>query len=145
MDCMQRLPDHGPCYICGSENPHGMGLALYQEDGEILATVTLTVAQQGPPGHAHGGSLAAIIDELMGAAAWSAGKAVLAAHIDVDFRAPTPLGVPLAARAKVVRQEGRKLFTEATIRLPDGRVSAEGKGLFIEAHQFFGGRADRSG
>ncbi len=142
---MHRLPDHGPCFVCGSENPTGMGLQLYVEGGQVVTTAVLGLQHQGPPGHAHGGSLAAIVDELMGAAAWAAGKAVLAAKIEVNFRAPAPLGAELKGSALVVRQEGRKVFTEARITLPDGRVCAEGAGLFIEAREFFGGKTERAG
>lgn len=140
-----KLPDHGSCYICGTENPRGMGVAFYQDEGVISATVTLLPEHQGPPGHAHGGALSAILDEAMGAAAWCAGKAVLAAKLEISFRAPTPLGAELIIAARVVRQDGRKVFVESEVRLPGGRVCVEGKGLFIEAREFYAGRATRSG
>ncbi len=102
------------------------------DDGEIVAKVTLTTAQQGAPGHAHGGSLAAILDEAMGWAVWRADNRALAAHLEVDFRLPTPLGVPLEARARITGKGNRSVRTEGRILLPDGRVAVESKGVFVD-------------
>lgn len=135
---MKQLPEHGPCFICGSENPKGLGIRWYVgDDGSITTKVTLELSEQGPPGHAHGGALAAILDEIMGTAAWHAGFMVLAANLNVDFRLPVPLGVPLTVVGMVTGQEGRKVYTQADIRLPDGQVATAGKGLFVEARQMF--------
>ena len=54
---MKLLPEHGSCFVCGAENPKGMGTRWHvREDGSVIGEVTLTVEQQGPPGHAHGGA-----------------------------------------------------------------------------------------
>ncbi|GAB4421680.1 MAG: hypothetical protein Kow002_10740 [Anaerolineales bacterium] len=53
---MKQLPEHGSCFICGSENPHNVGLRWYvDEKGVVSSEFTLTTAQQGPPGYAHSG------------------------------------------------------------------------------------------
>ena len=63
----RKLPEHGWCFVCGSENPHGIGLTLWVDDDGILTSeFTLNDAQQGPPSYAHGGASAAILDEAMG-------------------------------------------------------------------------------
>ena len=42
-----------------------MGLRWYvDEKGVVLSEFTLTLAQQGPPDHAHGGLSAAVLDEV---------------------------------------------------------------------------------
>lgn len=130
---MQQLPWHGPCFTCGPAPGEGMGTAYFEgEDGEITATVTLTTAQQGAPGHAHGGSLAAILDEAMGWAVWRAGHRALAARLEFDYRHPTPLGVPLEARARISGKGNRSIRAEGRIILPDGRVAAESRGVFVD-------------
>lgn len=137
---MKLLPEHGPCFICGTENPRSLGVRWYvREDGAIYTEVTLTAAQQGPPGHAHGGVLAALLDEIMGTAAWNAGYMVLAANINIDYRRPVPLNVPLQVTAVVSGKEGRKVFTRGELRLPDGTVATVGKGIFVEAAHLFVG------
>jgi len=138
---MKQLPWHGPCFTCGPTPGGGMATRYFErEDGEIVAEVTLTEEQQGAPGHAHGGSLAAILDEAMGWAVWRAGHRALAAHLEFDYRHPTPLGVPLEARARLVGKGGRSVRAEGEIRLPDGRVSAQSKGVFVD----LGDRFDES-
>ena len=75
-----KLAEDGSCFVCGTEtHEHGAGVLL---DGEyVLADFTFDKRHQGPPGHADGGSLAAVLDEAMGAAVWLAGHSVVAAHL----------------------------------------------------------------
>lgn len=87
---------------------------------------------EGPPGHAHGGSVAAVLDEAMGTNAWLRGHHVLAGTLTIRYRRPVPLGVVHVVRTSIARIEGRKIFAEGTIEGPDGAVVAEGEGLFIE-------------
>lgn len=86
---------------------------------------------EGPPGHAHGGSQAALLDEGMGAVAWLAGHTVLAAKIEVNFRKPLPLGTVLTMWATVERVEGRKVYAKARLENDVGTVYSESTGLFI--------------
>jgi len=86
---------------------------------------------EGPPGHAHGGSQAALLDEGMGAVAWLSGHTVLAAKIEINFRAPLPLGTLLTIRAEIDRVEGKKVWTHARLIGDDGVVYSEGSGLFV--------------
>lgn len=135
---MKPLPGHGPCYICGPENPKGLGLQLYLDDEKVIhGETTLTLHEQGPPNMAHGGASAAILDEAMGAAVWSSGLMVAAVNLNVNFRKPVPLGVEIKVRAMVVERKGRRIHTRSEIVLPDGRVAVEATGIFVEAHHLF--------
>ncbi len=134
------LPDHGSCYICGSQNPSGLGIRFRLRDGVVSARFTLDERQQGPPGHAHGGCVTAVLDEAMGAAVWYAGHPVVAGRLEVEFRKPVPLGVSLLAEARMVSRSGRKCQAEATLALPDGAIATRAKGLFIEAPHIFEGK-----
>ena len=61
---LKQLPEHGFCFLCGSENPHNVGLHWYvDKEGVVSSEFTLTLAQQGPPGFAHAGLSAAVLDE----------------------------------------------------------------------------------
>lgn len=86
----------------------------------------------GPPGHAHGGSMAAVLDEAMGFAAWVAGHAVLAAKITIEFHNMLPIGTDATLEAWVEEKDGRKVMVKGRIKDPDsGKSFAEGEGLFI--------------
>jgi len=63
----RQVPYHGWCFVCGTENPQGIGITMFvDDDGVLTSEFTLTKAQQGPPGYAHGGASAALLDEAMG-------------------------------------------------------------------------------
>jgi acyl-coenzyme A thioesterase PaaI-like protein len=135
---MRELPEHGYCFVCGSENEKGLGVRWFaNDDGHIFTDVILTQSEQGPPGHAHGGVIAAILDEIMGTAAWNSGHMVLAANLNVDFRLPVPLNIPLQVQGLVTGHEGRKVFTRSELLLPDGQIAAVGKGIFVKSDHLF--------
>jgi uncharacterized domain 1 len=139
------LPDHGPCFVCGHSNPHSIGVTWFVlPDGRITATVTFTQAQQGPPGFAHGGASAAVLDEAMGAAVWSAGYTVVAVNLNVDYLRPVPLGTPVTVEARVNGRDGKALHTQAELRLPDGRVAVRARGIYVEAPHLFDEEAVRA-
>jgi len=119
--------------------PGGFGAQfMLDENGDIRGIVTMDDSKQGPPGHAHGGSLAALIDEAMGAAAWNRGHRVLAANLNINYRRPVPLGTEITLVGRVDRTEGRKIYTSGAVMMPDREIAVEGTGLFIEAPQYFG-------
>ena len=137
-----RLPEHGSCFICGSQNPKGMGLVWYARPDEAHELVVFTdfsfgLSEQGPPGHTHGGASAAVIDEVMGAVVWRSGLKVVLANLNLDYRRPVPLRVPLRAEGWVKRVEGRKAWAFGRIVLPGGETAVSGTGLYIHAPHLF--------
>ena len=103
----------------------------------VFARVWFGPAAEGPPGHAHGGAIAAVLDEIMGVAAWYGGNPVVAARIAVDFLRSVPLEHDVVAHASVVKVEGRRVHVDARIEGPgepggpDGLLYATAQGLFI--------------
>ena len=135
---MRRLAEHGPCFVCGTANPHGMHVTWYaDEQGRVSTRIALDDSQQGPPGYAHGGASAALLDEVMGAAVWYAGNRVVAVNLECAYRHPLPLGADLTVWGEVVEQTGRTVWARGEIVLPDGTVAVIGRGIYVEAPQFF--------
>src|SRR6202035_4305602 len=85
----------------------------------------------GPPGHAHGGSMAAVLDEAMGAAAWIARHVVVAVQLDTSSRRMLPLGTDTLLEAWVERVEGRKVWTRGRLLYERGAPFAEAQALFV--------------
>jgi uncharacterized protein (TIGR00369 family) len=134
----RQLPYHGWCFVCGHDNPHSIGLTLYvDDDGVMTAEFTLNDAQQGPPGHAHGGASAAILDEAMGLVAWAMGLRVAAVNLEINYHKPLPLYQPLTLEARVTEQDERKAFSTGEICLPDGTVAVSGRGIYVIAPKLF--------
>lgn len=136
---MRQLPEHGSCFVCGSANPRGLGLTwLAGEDGEIVAEFIFDLGQQGPPGHAHGGASAAVLDEAMGAAVWHAGLRVVAVNLEINYQRPVPLGEKVRVAARVIESQARKVLTGGEIFLPDGSVAVKGHGIYVPAPHLVG-------
>ncbi len=137
-----QLPEHGSCFICGSQNEKGMGLVWYaqkndEHDPLVFAEFQFTLAEQGPPGHTHGGASAAVIDEAMGAAVWRSGHKVVLANMNLNYHLPIPLFMPLRVEAWLDHFEGKKGFAYGQILLEDGRKAVSGSGLFVYAPHLF--------
>ena len=129
----------GASPFLSNDQPKGFGAQFeYNEkSGQIIGKVTIDSAKEGPPKHAHGGSLATLIDEAMGACCWMNGHKVLAANLNINFKKPVPLNTELTIIGEVDHVDGRKIHTKGHIRLPDGTITTEGTGLFIVAPTLF--------
>lgn len=135
----RKLPEHGWCFVCGSENPHSIGLSWYVDDDGILTSeFALNESQQGPPGLSHGGASAAILDEAMGLTVWATGLKVAAVNLEVNYHKPLPLHQPLRLEAHITEQDERKIFSTGEIHLPDGTIAVSGRGIYVVAPQLFG-------
>ena len=135
---LHTLPEHGWCFICGSENPNSLGVRWrLMDDHSITAEVNLSLAQQGPPGFAHGGASAGLIDEAMGSAVWAAGHQVVAVELKINYHKPLPLKKTITVRGWISSREGRAIHTAGEILLEDGTLAVSGNGVYVEAPQFF--------
>lgn len=98
---------------------------------ELYAKAWFGVKTMGPPGHVHGGAMAAALDEAMGAVCWMNGHRVVAATITVKFVAMLKIQTETIIEASIARLDGRKVFTRAKLTAPAGDVVTEADGLFI--------------
>jgi len=135
---IRNLPEHGWCYVCGKENPKSIGVKWnLMEDRSISTQVTLSLSQQGPPGYAHGGASAALLDEAMGSAVWTAGHQVVSVNLQVNYKKPLPLETPISVNAKIESVEGRIIKASSSISLEDGIILVTGHGIYVEAPDLF--------
>ena len=121
---------HSP--LSGSANPLAPPVELWrdgEQDGHPVTRgkVRFGAAYEGPPGHVHGGMVAAMFDELLGRAQGSAG---FTGRLTVTYRRPTPLHRDLDLWAGFDRVDGRKRWITATCHY-DGVLLTEAEGLFI--------------
>lgn len=101
------------------------------EDGALVARVWFGPETEGPPGHAHGGSMAAVLDEVLGLAAWAAGYAIVVGKLNIHFQKLLPLQTVVEVRSRIVSAEGRKVMVHGGIHGPGGSVYAEADCLCI--------------
>lgn len=132
------------CFGCGPGNRAGVRLRFTADEGArtVACRVRLPRRFEGPPGHAHGGIIATILDEAMGKVNKLCGIVALTRRMEIDFLRPVPLGAPLfvSGRAAEVASDGRKHFRIGEIRNESGELLATSTGLFIEIdpHAMFG-------
>jgi uncharacterized protein (TIGR00369 family) len=121
------------CFGCGKDNPDGMHLVFhYDEDGKhAYSDFKLESKYQGPPGHAHGGIIATILDEAMGKVNKLRNVVALTKKMDIEYMKPIPLHAKLRAVGWEKKVDGRKHTNVAEIRDQEGHVLARSEGLFI--------------
>jgi acyl-coenzyme A thioesterase PaaI-like protein len=127
-------PYHPMSLVGGTAHPIAPQLHTVPTDDGVAGTVTLGPAYEGGPGLVHGGILSLLFDHAMGQALFVAGHSAMTVSLEVRYRAPTPLGAPLAVHARVDGRDGRKLFVAAQVAV-DGKVTAEARGVFVQLTQ----------
>ena len=136
------------CFGCGKDNPDGMHLKFFFDEEQMETSCHFKLAKryQGPPGHAHGGVIATILDEAMGKVNKFRNVIALTKTMEIEYMRPVPLGKRLSVVGFEKSLEGRKHRNAAEIRDEFGQVLARGEGLFIaiDAEKMFQKLADHS-
>lgn len=123
-------PRHDPA--TGPENPIAPPLVVDgRPDGSVRGTVRLGVQYQGPPGFAHGGISALLLDHGLGVANGWAGRSGRTASLTLDYRRGVPLYAPLVLTARQERVDGRKIWATGELLTADGELCVEASGLFV--------------
>jgi acyl-coenzyme A thioesterase PaaI-like protein len=104
----------------------------HPDNDHLYATVWFGPHTEGPPEAVHGGAIAAVLDEAMGAVCWMNGHPVVGARITINYMHMTPLGFTGQVESWIDRIERRKIFLKSRLTGADGTVHAEGEALFIE-------------
>lgn len=117
--------------IVGPLNPIAPPVRMWADEARhVHGEVVLDAPYVGPPGLVHGGVLALIFDELLGAAAVINECPGFTGTLTVKYLHGTPVRTPLTMEASVERVEGRKTFVTGEIRNGE-TVTAVATGIFI--------------
>ncbi len=125
------------CYICGPDNPQGMRLKFSidshdSKDPVVRGTFSLAYRYQGPPAAAHGGVIAALVDEAMGKLNRIEGMVGVTAEMTVEYLRPVPLGHKIVVEARPSEHRGRNYWRECTIHDSKGKLLVRGRGRFVK-------------
>jgi acyl-coenzyme A thioesterase PaaI-like protein len=103
-------------FVSGDPDGNRFRVRFYRDSEQHLkARVWFGPETEGPPGHAHGGSIAAVLDEVLGLAAWAAGYPIVVGNLNVSFRNLLPLQKVVTVESKIVSAEGRKVMVHGRI------------------------------
>ena len=121
------------CFGCGPQHPDGLHVRGFRTEEGVLTPVIISRRYEGPPGAAHGGIVAAYMDEILGAAAFrGTNRIAVTGELTIRYLAPAPLETPLLGRGRLITDHGRYIDVEGTLeQLADGRVVARGRGRFF--------------
>jgi len=141
--------DVAHCYGCGRLNEHGYQIKSFWEGDETVAHFTPKEYHTAIPGFVYGGLIASLIDcHGTGSAALAAYQAenrepdslpafrFVTASLQVDYLKPTPLGIELELRGKIIEVKGRKVISEITVSL-NGEITARGKVVAVQIPESF--------
>lgn len=127
-------PNSRMCFICGMQNPAGLKVRFY-EDGKttVRAEVVIPEVYQGYPGVAHGGVVAALLDEAAGRAVMIGApeRFMVTAQLKVRYHHPVPIGQTLLLIAHPLRVGTRLARARAELRRPDGTLCAEAEAILV--------------
>ena len=133
-------PNSDMCFICGRKNPKGLYLTFYDNgENEVYTECTLSDDYQGYPGIAHGGIIAAILDEVVGRVSMISDHhhLMMSVTLQVKYRHPTPTHTPLKFVGRIVRLRGRLGKAVGMCYLPDGTLTAESEMTLADVPQEF--------
>lgn len=126
------LPPHYPtCFGCGPDSEYGLHVVNRKVGDEIHANYTFSAKHSGAPGIAHGGAVAALVDDVCGGLLFVVREPAVTRTLNVEYLRPVLVGVAYDLVAKVDRREGRKLFVSCEGKDPAGTLTFRGGGLFL--------------
>jgi acyl-coenzyme A thioesterase PaaI-like protein len=136
--------DFAQCYGCGKLNEFGHQIKTCWDGDETVTKFTPKPYHTALPGYVYGGLLASLIDcHGTGTAALAAFKnenrevdtlppfRFVTASLQVDYLKPTPIGVELEIRGKVVEIKGRKVVSEISL-FANGVETVRGKVIAVQ-------------
>lgn len=141
--------DVAHCYGCGKLNEYGHQIKTIWDGDETVTIFKPKDYHTAIPGYVYGGLIASLIDcHGTGTGALAAYKAdgreydtlppfrFVTASLQVDYLKPTPLGVELELRGRVVELKGKKVISEITVSA-NGEVTAKGKVIVVQMPENF--------
>ncbi len=121
------------CFVCGRENPLGLHMHFYVDtDNCVHAEFTPREEHQGFPGVMHGGLVTTMLDELIGRTAIAMDLWCMTVKLDVRFKKPVPIGVPLKLKGAITKKSSRLLEGRGEILLADGSLAVEAVGTYMK-------------
>lgn len=141
--------DVAHCYGCGRLNEHGHQIQSFWDGAETISHFTPKEYHTAIPGYVYGGLIASLIDcHGTGTAALAAYRnenrepgtlppfRFVTASLQVDYLKPTPLGVELELRGKIIEIKGKKVTSEISV-FANGDVTAKGKVVAVQMPESF--------
>ncbi|MGA1822483.1 MAG: PaaI family thioesterase [Thermoplasmatota archaeon] len=119
-------------FVSGRRAERAMNVRYFLNDkGDLKASVYFEKGSEGPPGHAHGGATAAVIDEAMGLACWFKMIPVVTKTLTTHFLKMIPIGTKAVITTELTEGEGKYIIASSTLfDQKSGAEYARGEGIY---------------
>src|SRR5436305_11624963 len=121
------------CFGCGPGHPTGLHVRCFKTADGVMSPIIVPAQYNGPPGTAHGGIVAAYLDEVLAAAVKRATtRAAVTGELTVRYMKPVPIETPIVGRGSLVADHGRYVDVEGLLEeLGTGAVLATARARFF--------------
>lgn len=139
---MEKQPSGSICFVCGQENELSLKAEYYTDkvNRQVVSEIIIPTRFNGWPGHAHGGIVAALLDEAAFRAVWIDGdyqRSMVTTDLKIQLRRPAPTEQPLKTVGWVVEMNETSARTASEIRLLNGTVIARGQATLVKIPDSF--------
>ena len=131
----KKIVNYSGCFVCGEDNPVGLKLDFFYDEGKQLAWTEYQVGRQyqGYRDIIHGGIISCLLDEVMVKAIMYEGILAVTIKLTVEFKQAARIGEKIRAEGRVTRRPGKGFITEGRLIGEDGRLIATGNGIYYRA------------
>jgi acyl-coenzyme A thioesterase PaaI-like protein len=121
------------CFGCGPDHPAGLHVRCFRTADGVMSPIIVPRQYNGPPGAAHGGIVAAYLDEILaGAVVRATGRTSVTGELTVRYVKPVPVETPLVGKGALVADHGRYVDVEARLEVLGAHgVLATARGRFF--------------
>jgi acyl-coenzyme A thioesterase PaaI-like protein len=121
------------CFGCGPGHATGLHVRCFKTAEGVISPIIVPGQYAGPPGAAHGGIVAAYLDEVLAAAVKRATtRAAVTGELTVRYMKPVPVETPIVGKGALVADHGRYVDVEGRLEdLGTGVVLATARARFF--------------
>lgn len=122
----------GSSFVGGDKGNDRLDIKYFIDGNrKFFATVRFGFRAQGPPGHVHGGAMAAVLDETLGLAAWVAGYPIVSANLNITYINMLPVGKEVVVSTFIENVEDKKVHVSGFLSDKEGKIYTKAKLLCI--------------
>jgi hypothetical protein len=121
------------CFGCGPGHPTGLHVRCFKTPEGVVSPIIISRQYEGPPAAAHGGIVAAYLDEVLAAAVVrTTARIAVTGELTVRYVKPVPTETPIIGRGSLAADHGRYVDVEGRLEeLSTGSVLATARGRFF--------------
>lgn len=119
------------CFVCGYDNPRGLGLPFYYDGDTVCGTFTPERWTSGFEEVVHGGILFAIADEAMMHLLCAAGIRAISAEVTIRYHNYARTGGELKIKAELIEKSEHLIQAKCYLTNIKGGKIATASGKFL--------------